>query len=172
MAGTIRWAVNLDWQDLPLGAILARADGLPASVANDSRAAALAEYLFDGGAGRAPNLVAIKVGRGIGAGIVIGGELFNGDGFGAGEIGHTRSSTTAPSAAAAGSAVSRRSPARGARRRGDRGGRGDPDRSSRAARGAGSSPLADLARGARRRRRGRARVVAAAGRYLGQSSPG
>src|SRR4051794_34022585 len=86
--GEIRWAVNLDWQDLPLGRILSERTGLPAFVANDSRAAAMGEYLFDVGR-RAPNLVAIKIGHGIGAGIVLGGELFEGDGFGAGEIGHT-----------------------------------------------------------------------------------
>ena len=86
--GEIRWAVNLDWQDLHLGRILTDRTGLPAFVANDSRAAAMGEYLFDVGR-RAPNLVAIKLGHGIGAGIVLGGELFEGDGFGAGEIGHT-----------------------------------------------------------------------------------
>jgi predicted NBD/HSP70 family sugar kinase len=86
--GTIRWAVNLDWQDLHLGRILTDRTGLPAFVANDSRAAAMGEYLFDVGR-RAPNLVAIKLGHGIGAGIVLGGELFEGDGFGAGEVGHT-----------------------------------------------------------------------------------
>ena len=32
--------------------------------------------------------IAIKVGRGIGAGLVLNGSLFQGDGFGAGEIGH------------------------------------------------------------------------------------
>jgi predicted NBD/HSP70 family sugar kinase len=87
-SGSIRWAVNLDWQDLPLGAILQRRTGLPTSVANDSRAAALAEHLF-AGERRTRNLVVIKVGHGIGAGIVLNGELFDGDGFGAGEIGHT-----------------------------------------------------------------------------------
>jgi predicted NBD/HSP70 family sugar kinase len=86
--GTIRWAVNLDWRELPLADILRRHTRLPASVANDSRAAALAEYLFEGRR-RAPSLIAIKVGIGIGAGIVIEGEVFHGDGFGAGEIGHT-----------------------------------------------------------------------------------
>lgn len=84
--GTIRWAVNLDWQDLPLGEILRARHGVPVEVANDSRAAALAIELFSGK--RSTNLVAIKVGRGIGAGVVLGGELFHGDGFGAGEIGH------------------------------------------------------------------------------------
>lgn len=95
--GTIRWAVNLDWQDLPLGEILRERHGVPVRVANDSRAAALAFHLFSqrggdrrpAGGGRANNLVAIKVGREIGAGVVLGGELFHGDGFGAGEVGHT-----------------------------------------------------------------------------------
>jgi predicted NBD/HSP70 family sugar kinase len=86
-SGTIRWAVNLDWQDLPLGRLLRNRYGVATHVANDSRAAALGEYLF--GAARTPNLIAIKVGQGIGAGVVLGGELFHGDGFGAGEIGHT-----------------------------------------------------------------------------------
>jgi N-acetylglucosamine repressor len=86
--GTISWAVNLDWQDLPLADLLRDRYQVPAYVANDSRAAALAEYLYAGG-DRTPNLIAIKVGHGIGAGLVLGGELFHGDGFGAGEIGHT-----------------------------------------------------------------------------------
>jgi N-acetylglucosamine repressor len=85
--GTIRWAVNLSWADLPLGEILRSRYRLPTIVANDSRAAAIATYLF-AGEDRPPNLVAIKVGRGIGAGLVLNGELFGGDGDGAGEIGH------------------------------------------------------------------------------------
>ena len=85
--GTIRWAVNLDWQDLPLGALLSERYVLPVSLSNDSQASALAEYVFAEGQ-RVQNLVAIKVGNGIGSGILIGGQLFRGDGFGAGEIGH------------------------------------------------------------------------------------
>jgi N-acetylglucosamine repressor len=85
--GTIRWAVNLAWSDLPLADILRARFDLPAVVVNDSRAAALATFLFEG-EDRPNNLVAIKVGRGIGAGLVLGGELFLGDGDGAGEIGH------------------------------------------------------------------------------------
>ena len=88
-SGTIRWAVNLDWQNLPLGRLLGERYHVPVNIANDSQAAALAEYTFGGDATRNPNLVAIKVGRGIGAGIVLNGTLFQGDGFGAGEIGHT-----------------------------------------------------------------------------------
>ncbi len=85
--GTIRWAVNLDWQNLPLGALLRERYDVPVVVANDSRAAALAVHLFEG-EHRPTNLIAIRVGRGIGAGVVLEGQLFQGDGFGAGEIGH------------------------------------------------------------------------------------
>ena len=86
-AGTIRWAVSLDWQDLPLARILQDRHQLPTVVANDSRAAAFATYLFSGDE-RPTNLVVIKVGRGIGAGLVLRDQLFGGDGEAAGEIGH------------------------------------------------------------------------------------
>jgi N-acetylglucosamine repressor len=86
-AGTIRWAVDLDWQDLPLATILQERHGLPTVVANDSRAAALATYLFQGD-DRPPNLVVVRVGRGIGAGLILRGQPFGGDGEAAGEIGH------------------------------------------------------------------------------------
>ncbi|HEY7131606.1 MAG TPA: ROK family protein [Candidatus Limnocylindrales bacterium] len=86
--GTIRRAVNLDWRDLPLGRLLGERYGVPVNVANDSQAAALAEYTYAGEA-RVPNLIAIRVGRGVGAGLILRGALFQGDGSGAGEIGHT-----------------------------------------------------------------------------------
>jgi predicted NBD/HSP70 family sugar kinase len=85
--GTVLEAVNLDWHGLPLGALLQARTGLPVYVANDSQATALAEYVF--GAPRSANLIVVKVGEGIGAGLILGRRLFQGDGFGAGEIGHT-----------------------------------------------------------------------------------
>jgi predicted NBD/HSP70 family sugar kinase len=85
--GTVLQAVNLDWRNVPLGALLRRRTRLPVYVANDSQSIALAEHLFGGR--RTANLVVVKVGQGIGAGVVLDGHLFQGDGFGAGEIGHT-----------------------------------------------------------------------------------
>jgi N-acetylglucosamine repressor len=85
--GTVIQAVRRSWRQQPLGAIVAARFGLPVYVANDSQAAALAEHVFGGA--RAANLIVIKVGDGLGAGIVLNGGLFQGDGFGAGEIGHT-----------------------------------------------------------------------------------
>ena len=85
--GTVRWAVNLDWHELPLGPLLEQRHGLPVSIANDSHAAALAEYMF-GSPRRSDSMVVVKVGQGIGAGIVLEGRLYQGDRSAAGEIGH------------------------------------------------------------------------------------
>ena len=85
--GTVLEAVNLDWHDVPLGRLLRERTGLPVYVVNDSQATALAEHVFGGP--RTTNLLVVKVGQGVGAGLVIDGQLFQGDGFGAGEIGHT-----------------------------------------------------------------------------------
>lgn len=85
--GIVRRSVNLDWHDLPLRELLEARFDLPVYVANDSQVAALGEYTFGNGAG-VENLVVIKVGHGIGAGIVLNGRLFHGETFGAGEIGH------------------------------------------------------------------------------------
>ena len=55
---------------------------------NDSQAAAIGEYVY--GSDHVPdeNLIVVNVIHGIGAGILIDGQLFQGDGGGAGEIGH------------------------------------------------------------------------------------
>jgi predicted NBD/HSP70 family sugar kinase/biotin operon repressor len=86
-SGTVRWSVNLDWAELALGPRIELRYGVPVVVANDSHAAALAELTFH----RRPrpnNLIVIKIGRGVGAGIIVNGQLFQGDGYGAGEFGH------------------------------------------------------------------------------------
>jgi predicted NBD/HSP70 family sugar kinase len=85
--GVVKRAVNLGWVDLPLGALLEERYKLPVYVANDSQVNALAENIFGGGVGEV-NLAVIRVGRGIGAGIILNRQLYQGDGFGAGEIGH------------------------------------------------------------------------------------
>lgn len=87
-AGIVRWSVNLDWSDLPLGSMVAKRFGVPVVVANDSQAAAVAESTY-GAIPWPQSLVVVRVGRGIGAGIILGGQLYQGEGSGAGEIGHT-----------------------------------------------------------------------------------
>jgi predicted NBD/HSP70 family sugar kinase len=84
--GVVLTAAHVKWTDEPLAAKLTAAVNVPCYVANDANAAVLAEY----GAleTSTENLLLVRVGGGVGAGVVIGGELFVGDDFAAGEIGH------------------------------------------------------------------------------------
>jgi glucokinase len=75
------------WAGLPLKAILAKATGLPVHIANDANAAALGENLFGAGKNEA-DLIYITVSTGVGGGIIINGQLYEGAGSVAGEIGH------------------------------------------------------------------------------------
>ena len=86
--GVVVNAVNLEWQDLPLSQLLEKKYKLPVLVLNDSQAAAIGEYVYGGDHAPDENLIVVNVIRGIGAGILINGRLFQGDGGGAGEIGH------------------------------------------------------------------------------------
>ena len=86
--GVVVNAVNLEWQNLPLSQLLEKKYKLPVLVLNDSQASAIGEYVYGGGHAPDENLIVVNVIRGIGAGILINGHLFQGDGGGAGEIGH------------------------------------------------------------------------------------
>jgi predicted NBD/HSP70 family sugar kinase len=85
--GIVFNAVNLDWQDLPLAHLLEERYHLPISVMNDSQATAIGEFVY-GDHKFDNNLIVVNVRHGIGAGFLINGQLFQGDGGGAGEIGH------------------------------------------------------------------------------------
>jgi len=85
-AGTVLEAPNRGWHGLDLAAALTTALGVPAQVANDANAAALGELSLAGPADR--SLLCVKIGQGVGAGLVVDGQLVVGDRFAAGEIGH------------------------------------------------------------------------------------
>jgi predicted NBD/HSP70 family sugar kinase len=89
LSGTVLSAPNLGWPSNgagePLQAALAAATGLPVIVANDANAAALAEHSFGGALS---DMMLVKVGHGVGAGLIIGGTPLFGSRFAAGEIGH------------------------------------------------------------------------------------
>lgn len=85
--GVLLRAPNLPgWVDVDAGPALAAAlGGIPVTVANEADLAALAELWF----GNAPpDFVFVSGGIGVGAGVVLGGELFRGAGGRAGELGH------------------------------------------------------------------------------------
>ncbi|HQE91579.1 MAG TPA: ROK family transcriptional regulator [Anaerolineae bacterium] len=85
--GVIYQAVNLNWRDVHLRSLLQERYHLPVYMANDCQVAALGEYTF-GDSSSTRDLVVIHVGKGVGAGIVLNGQLFHGNPLGAGEIGH------------------------------------------------------------------------------------
>jgi predicted NBD/HSP70 family sugar kinase len=84
--GTVVEAARLRWHDERLGADLAQRLPVPVHVTNDANAAALGEYTFGGATGK--SMILVKIGQGVGAGLLIDGQLFLGDRFAAGEIGH------------------------------------------------------------------------------------
>jgi len=86
--GIIVNAVNLEWQDLPLGQLLEKKYKIPVLVLNDSQAAAIGEFVYGGEHPSDQNLIVVNARYGIGAGILINGRLFQGDAGWAGEIGH------------------------------------------------------------------------------------
>ncbi|MFZ5809465.1 MAG: ROK family transcriptional regulator [Chloroflexota bacterium] len=86
--GVVINAVNFDWKDLPLARILQDRYQVPVFIYNDSQAAAMGEFIFGQYNQSGENLIVVNVGHGIGAGIILNGNLYQGDGGGAGEIGH------------------------------------------------------------------------------------
>jgi len=85
-AGTVIDAPNLAWTDTPLAASLTDALGVPVFVANDANTAVLGEHTF--GASGDGGLMVLRIGTGVGAGLVLGGSLLHGHLGAAGEIGH------------------------------------------------------------------------------------
>ena len=85
LAGVVLSAPNLGWVGEDLQGILNARFALPVVVANDANAAALAEHSF----GDADSdMMLIKVGHGVGAGLLLDGTPLFGSRFAAGEIGH------------------------------------------------------------------------------------
>lgn len=86
-SGVVHYSPFFGWRDVPLAALVGQRIHRPVYVENDVNTLTLAEQLF--GAGRHhENFVVATVGRGIGMGMVINGQLYGGGKGGAGELGH------------------------------------------------------------------------------------
>jgi predicted NBD/HSP70 family sugar kinase len=82
--GVVRSAPNFGWTDVALQERLVALTSLPVHVANDANVAVLAEH----GESQLDDLLLVKIGHGVGAGLIVGGRPVIGGGFAAGEIGH------------------------------------------------------------------------------------
>ena len=86
--GTVYAPPNLPgWGAVPLRALLEAEFGLPARVENDANATALAEHRWGAGQG-SRDMAFLTLGTGIGAGLILDGQLYRGRRDLAGEIGH------------------------------------------------------------------------------------
>jgi predicted NBD/HSP70 family sugar kinase len=77
----------IGWRDLPLRERLEHQLCVPVLVDNDVNTLAVSERLYGRGRG-AENFITVTLGRGIGLGIVAGGDIYHGFRGGAGEFGH------------------------------------------------------------------------------------
>ncbi len=86
-SATVRYSPLLGWSGVAIGALLEERLGVPVTVENDVNALALAEAWFGYGRGHA-DFLTVTLGRGVGLGIVLGGDVYRGPRGGAGEFGH------------------------------------------------------------------------------------
>jgi len=75
------------WHDIPLRERLQKRLGKPVHLDNDANLGAIAEYWWGAGRG-AHNVAFVKVGTGIGCGLILEGHIYRGEIGSAGEIGH------------------------------------------------------------------------------------
>ena len=78
----------LGWHGVELARILQRGLGVPVFVENDVNTLAVAERLYGRGHD-VEHFVTVTIGKGVGLGIIAGGDIYRGFRGGAGEFGHT-----------------------------------------------------------------------------------
>jgi len=94
--GVILGPPNLPgWDEVPIVSYFESAFGLPARLENDADASALAEWQWGAGRG-SRNMIFLTFGTGLGAGLILNGELYRGAQGLAGEVGHVRLADEGP----------------------------------------------------------------------------
>lgn len=85
--GTVRYSNNIKWRQVPLARLMGNYLPIPIQIANDADCAALGETVA--GAGReCQDVIMITLGTGVGGGIILDGEIYEGKGIGGSELGH------------------------------------------------------------------------------------
>jgi glucokinase len=85
--GVVKLSGNLGWHDVPVKKMLEAHLGKTVKIDNDANVAALGEAWGGAGAG-IPNLVCYTLGTGVGGGIIINSQIYQGSTGVAGELGH------------------------------------------------------------------------------------
>lgn len=85
--GVVRYSNNIGWKQVELARMMAAYFPIPIQIANDADCAALGEAVA--GAGReCRDVVMLTFGAGVGGGIILDGEIYEGKGAGGSELGH------------------------------------------------------------------------------------
>ena len=85
--GTVLYANNLEFDNVPLGQMIHERTGLPVYVDNDANVAAWGEYCAGAGKGSS-SMVMVTLGTGVGGGVIVNGRIIEGAHGAGGEIGH------------------------------------------------------------------------------------
>ncbi len=85
--GILRKSPFLGWKDVPLRQLMQERLNVPIFLDNDVNTLTLGEKWLDDGV-HVDDFIVVTVGRGIGMGIVLNGQIFRGSAGGAGEFGH------------------------------------------------------------------------------------
>ena len=94
--GTILSPPNLPgWDEIPITDWATKRFNIPTYLQNDANACACAEWRFGAGKGYR-NVVFLTFGTGMGAGLILNGQLYSGTNDLAGEVGHIRLAETGP----------------------------------------------------------------------------
>ena len=83
------------WDNVPIVEMFYRKFRIPVSIQNDANACALAEWLMGAGIGTR-NMIFLTFGTGMGAGLILNGQLYSGTNDLGGEVGHMRLATDGP----------------------------------------------------------------------------
>lgn len=86
-SGVVHHSPFFGWRDVPLAKLVQDRVELPVYVENDVNTLTITEQLFGAGHNRS-HFIVVTVGRGIGMGMVVNGQLYQGAFGSAGEIGH------------------------------------------------------------------------------------
>ena len=85
--GIVRYSNNIRWENVNLAELFGRLFPIPVRVANNADCAALGELVA--GAGKeCQDLVLLTLGTGVGSGIILDGEIYEGGRVGGAELGH------------------------------------------------------------------------------------
>lgn len=85
--GIVRYSNNIQWERVAVREEIGKVLPIPVMIANDADCAALGEAAA--GAGRGwQDIVMLTLGTGVGGGIILDGEIYEGKGIGGSELGH------------------------------------------------------------------------------------